>query len=77
LVEIGRLRYTNEKNRVIFREKMLLTMLDYVEMLLTKTKRRPIEGRVPKPRGRPKKQKAATLTPMPSTTVAAQAGPST
>ncbi|KAJ8420926.1 hypothetical protein Cgig2_030220 [Carnegiea gigantea] len=35
------------------------------------------EGRVPKPRGRPKKQKVATLTPTPSTTAAAQAGPST
>ncbi|KAJ8438929.1 hypothetical protein Cgig2_033816 [Carnegiea gigantea] len=45
--------------------------------LLTKRKRRPIEGRVPKPWGRPKKQKAATLTPPPSTTVVAQAGPST
>ncbi|KAJ8443972.1 hypothetical protein Cgig2_020818 [Carnegiea gigantea] len=45
--------------------------------LLTKRKRRPIEGRVPKPRGRPKKQKATTSTPTPSTTVAVQAGPST
>ncbi|KAJ8430019.1 hypothetical protein Cgig2_008458 [Carnegiea gigantea] len=45
--------------------------------LLTKRKRRPIEGRVPKPRGRPKKQKAATLTPTPSATAAVQAGPST
>ncbi|KAJ8435430.1 hypothetical protein Cgig2_013928 [Carnegiea gigantea] len=45
--------------------------------LLTKRKRRPIEGRVPKPRGRPKKQKAATLTPTPSIIAAAQAGPST
>ncbi|KAJ8438843.1 hypothetical protein Cgig2_023035 [Carnegiea gigantea] len=43
----------------------------------TTRKRRPIEGRVPKPRGRPKKQKAATLTPTPSTTATAQAGPST
>ncbi|KAJ8428876.1 hypothetical protein Cgig2_021043 [Carnegiea gigantea] len=42
--------------------------------LLTKRKRRPTECRVPKLQDGPKKQKAATLTPTPSTTVTAQAG---
>ncbi|KAJ8423967.1 hypothetical protein Cgig2_008586 [Carnegiea gigantea] len=39
--------------------------------LLTKRKRIPIEDRVPKPRGSPKNQKPATLTPTPFTTAAA------
>ncbi|KAJ8436431.1 hypothetical protein Cgig2_013472 [Carnegiea gigantea] len=45
--------------------------------LLTKRKRILIEDKIPKSRGRPKKQKPATLTPTPSTIAAAQAGPST